>query len=435
MQMWASTVAFRVPGAQCAGSLMIDSPPLILTVGDMVGPGPAEDLGLEKGRFSERALAFVLLVLLDQHGQLDPPTERERVPQRRRFAEHLGMSPSAFRKFVERTFRPRSGRILRWDRRPNTWGPEPSWTGGPWRMVVRDARIEPSMAEARAFLDRLRSIAADRRDGPQGLLLSALSEREAGNWVESMTLLESAAGMFQRRRWPRRDPLWFEILLALGEVQMQLGHKGLWPRVPVNVRISVKEQGLRGPDIDLVLARAHYLAAMIYSQRADRPSAGWVLRELQPCLELLDGHHDPIAYKEYWRARSYQESVRARLTGLAEPKASSAILEASRVIEERREQKRMRYGQTLLHADKPSRALGYIQGAIESGRLELPAQVIAERLKIIADWMLGTRTARTIEALEQMERRVLSLGFAHQARIIREHKRRIRRGIRSLVLE
>ncbi len=434
MQTWTSTLVVCLPGPQSDGSLMVDSPPLVLNVGSSIGTPHAEDLGLKEGKFTERALAFFVLLVLDHKGLLDSPTERERVSQRRRFAEHLGMTPSAFRKFVERTFRQRSGRILRWDRQPNRWGPEPSWTGGPWRLVVRDARIEPRVTEAQSFLDRLRSIATARRDGPQGLLRAALSERDAGNWSEALVLLDSSVEMYQRRRWPRRDPLWFDILLSLGGTQMQLGQRGLWPRVPVNIRISVKEQGLRGPDIDLVLARAHYLAAMIYSQRADRLSAESVHRELQPCVELLDGHHEPAALRELWKARSYQELVRARLTGLAEPKTSSAILEASRVIDERREQKRMRYGQTLLHAGKPSLALDYIQGAIESRSLEVPAQVIAERLKIIAEWMLGTKTAKTLDALEQIERRVLSLGFAHQARIIREHKRRIRRGIRSLVL-
>ena len=140
-------------------------------------------------------------------------------------------------------------------------------------LAVRDARVEPSLAAARAFLERLRITAIDRRGGPSLLLRSALAEREAGNWIEAEVLLEFAAEMYKRREWPRDQPLWFDILLLLAGTKMQIGREGLWPRLPVNIRISATEQRLREPDANLIRARAHFIAALMYNQAEERQSA------------------------------------------------------------------------------------------------------------------------------------------------------------------
>ena len=256
MRTWPSTLVVSIPEAGSSGSVTIDVPPLAVVVGDEISAECAEDLGLAEKSLSERALGFVVLVLLDQFNQLDTTTDRARAPQRSRFAEHLGMTLFGFRKFINRTLRREPGRILRWDRK-NLCGREPSWTGGPWWLAVRDARVEPSLAAARAFLERLRITAIDRRGGPSLLLRSALAEREAGNWIEAEVLLKFAAEMYKRREWPRDQPLWFDILLLLAGTKMQIGREGLWPRLPVNIRISVTEQRLREPDANLIRARAH----------------------------------------------------------------------------------------------------------------------------------------------------------------------------------
>ena len=132
--------------------------------------------------------------------------------------------------------------------------------------------------------------------------------------------------------------------------------------------------------------------------------------------------------------RSFYELMVARTTGVAQPKQSSAILQASQVIDERYDQKRMRYGESLLYANKPREAIEYVHSPIDSGNLSKPAWVIAERLHAIAEWGAGGSSSRALRSLEKTEQKVRTLGFAHQLRIIRMLKKLVRRGEREPVI-
>lgn len=426
------TLKVRVPAGEDPGFVEVAPPVRRLSVGEQITPEFTEALGLESGRFTERILAFVALVALEWLGVLRPRFRNGREePQRERFADHLGLNPWAFRKFIERTFRPNSGRVLSWDPRAAT-ARQSSWTGGPWWLRVREVHVAPSPEQALRFIERIQSRALYRRRDPEDLLRDALAERRSGNWSESLALLQSAAAMFRDRRWSRKEPLWFDILLLLSGTEMQIGREGLWPRVPINIRISVKEQGLRGPGADLIRARAHYIAALMYNQAGPLAPAKLTLRELRRCRELLLGRRDRDAEHEFWKASSYEEITRARLGGVVVAPTSSAILEAGRVIEESREQKRMRYGETLLYGGYPARGLDYVDAALASGELVRPAQVIGQRLKLAARWLMGEKPSEILAALGEIEKEAHELGFAHQVRVIRGLRERVRRGNRSL---
>ena len=75
-----------------------------LAVDDVVPTSVAEEIGIVANRLSERHLGFLLLVVLDAHGQLDlEMVAGAPRPQRHRFADQLGMSKSGLRKWVERS--------------------------------------------------------------------------------------------------------------------------------------------------------------------------------------------------------------------------------------------------------------------------------------------------------------------------------------------
>jgi hypothetical protein len=221
--------------------------------------------------------------------------------------------------------------------------------------------------------------------------------------------------------------------LTLGGTQMQLGTRGLGPSVPKYIRVSISEQRLRGPEYALIAARAHYLAALIYSQAADSTLTPRILRELRQCKALLADRRDPAALDEFWKAASYEEITRARKTGVVAPRVSSAILEAGRAVESQRIQNLMRYGETLLHGNRPAAGLDFIQSALDSGRMELPGQIIGRRLEAVAKWMLGGKKHAALDTLNEVQNEARSLGFAHQVRSVAEAKAIVRGRARSLL--
>jgi hypothetical protein len=212
---------------------------------------------------------------------------------------------------------------------------------------------------------------------------------------------------------------------------MQLGTRGLGPSVPKYIRVSISEQRLRGPEYALIAARAHYLAALIYNQAGESALTPRIMRELRQCKELLAGRRDPAALDEFWKAASYEEITRARKTGVVASRVSSAILEAGRAVESQRYQNLMRYGETLLHGNRLAAGLDFILSSLDSGRMELPGQIIGRRLEILAKWKLGAKKQTVLEALDAIQTEARSYAFAHQVRSITAAKSRVRLGIRS----
>jgi hypothetical protein len=414
------------------GLVEIDAPAHVVRLGEPLSPQASIALGLSGPRLTERTLALLTLMAFEWADQANATMQfRGPEAQRYRFARKLGMTPDGFSKFVQRTIHPRSVGIIRWDQLHSSEGPERSWSGGPWWLAVRDAKVEPGIATGRAFVERVRDKSIDRGRDPRELFRDALAARERGDWVEALGLFESLAERFRRRQWPRNDPFWFEVLLTLGGTQMQLGTRGLWPRVPKYIRVSISEQRLRGPEYALIAARAHYLAALIYNQAGESALTPRILRELRQCEQLLAGRRDPAALNEFWKAASYEEITRARRTGVFAPRVSSAILEAGRVVESQRYQNLMRYGETLLHGNRPAAGLDFIQSSLDSGKMELPGQIIGRRLEVLAKWKLGAKKQSVLETLDAIQTDARSYGFAHQVRSIAAAKSRVRLGIRS----
>ena len=402
-----------------------------LNVGEAIRPGVVTDLGFREGRLSERHVAFLLLLLLERNGDVRSPIVKATASsQRRRFAERFGVRDGAFRRWLARAVADQPGRILRWDRRAP--GPEPSRTGGPWWLGTRNAiLLDTTVRDALDFIERQYRKGIGRRGSPVDLLADALAAREEGYWLDAFALLEECKSMLRRRRWRRDDPLYFEVLLVLAGTEMQMGAEALRPKLSANILRSVSRQRLGGPKADLVKAQAYYIAALIYNQMNDPKAIRKVLDNLERARDLLKGRTDLVAVREYWRYSSYLELTNARLTGFVRPESTSAILQAGRVIEDSYDQKQMRYGEALLHAGRPGKAIEYIQRAIESGRLSTPAVVIAERLAAIARWKVGESPGVTYDALVRVEHNAESLSFAHQLRLIREAKRRVRRASQS----
>jgi hypothetical protein len=433
MHRWAPDLKIIVSDRSGVGRIEVDNPSYVIRVGETLSPEASFDLGITGPRLTARALAFLTLMALEWDRQSHPSVfARGADAQRHRFASKLGMNPEAFSKFVQRTLRRQPGRIIQWSP-SHTWeGRERSRTGGPWWLAIRSVVIEPSEAAGKAFVETVRDNSIDRLRDPRELLRDALATRERGDWVESLGLLDSLADRFRTRQWPRNDPFWFEIQLVRGGTQMQIGARGLWPRVSKNIRVSISEQRLRGPEYDLIAARAHYIAALVYNQAGNGALDLQTIREVRRCKDVLAGRRDPQALDEYWKAASYEEITRARRTGVAAPRVSSAILEAGRVVESQRYQNQMRYGETLLHANRPAAGLEFIQSAIQSGRMELPGHIIGRRLEVMARWMLGERQLTVFEALDEIHKDARGFGFAHQSRMITLSKAHVRQGIRAL---
>jgi hypothetical protein len=404
--------------------------PLIL-VGTRLSRSDAVNLGLREAILTERHVAFFLLVALDCEGELESPgtAARDR-PQRVRFAEHLGLHERALTKWTERKLADRPLGILRWQ--PDRVGRQASWTGGPWFLDVDSSIIVPDIQEARDFIERQNVVDRARRSDPADLLAEARSLQTAGRWTESLTTVEAAVEMYRRRRWRRDSPTWFEILLALGHTRMQMGPVGLRPEVSFNVLRSASRQRLGGRHADIVRARAHHIAALVRTRMRTLPAIQAALAHLERASELLQGRRDDAATQRYWSSQAYKELIEAGLTGSTRPRGSSAILHAARVIENSRDQESMRYGESLLYANRPADSLDFLEPAVSSGRLSTPAQVIGERLTTVAHWMSGAASAATNDALEHIERRASALGFAHQVRQIRLQKRLVRDGVRSM---
>lgn len=403
-----------------------------IQVGEDVSETDSAEIGLAIGKLTERQVAFLILLILDRSGELGSrKVAGKQRSQLLRFADYLGMTEHGIRKWLERSLARRPGHIVRWDH--TTKGRQPSQTGGPWLLTVDKSGVVPDSKTALEFVDRQRRWTAMRRSDPYELLRDARRLQDRGNWVDALTMLEEAESMFQRRRWARDDPLWFEIRLTLGGLQMQLGDEELEPGLCHNIVRSVSRQRLGGVEADLVKARAHYLATLISAQRDDIDSTTKAFSHLERARELLRGHSGHDAVREYWRACSYHELMMARTTGAAQPKRTSAILQASRIIEESRDQKRMRYGESLICANRSADAVEYIYSARDSGRLSEPAWIIAERLGPSAEWGAGAKAGPTMEALWRAEKEASSAGFKHQVRLIRKQKRLVRKRKRDVV--
>ena len=304
-------------------------------------------------------------------------------------------------------------------------------------LHVKKTSVLPDIATVLQFIEKQGQWGVTRRSDPAELFDAALSFLSQGQWDEAEPVLKEASAMFERRRWSRDDPLWFEILLTLGGVYMQLGEEGLQPLISEKVihSVSASQQRLGRLRARLTSARAHYLAALVCAQKNEVASTRDAMAHLERARELLRGCPDHVAVREYWRACSFCELMVARMTGVAQPKRSSVILRASRVIEENHDLERMRYGESLLHAKKPDEAIEYIRSASDSGKLSKPAWIIAERMQATAEWGAGAASASpTLESLEETEKKAQKLGFAHQVRIIRMLKKLVRRGEREPVI-
>lgn len=425
-------VAIQVSNPVGIGYQTMDTCVPFIPVGKPVSPSDAETLGIRAGILSDRHVAFFLLLILDSDGELgSPPFAGRELPQRLRFAEHLGMTERALRKWLERALAQTPGKILRWDH--DGMGRQTSRTGGPWRLHVQSSIVVPDATAALDFIERQQLLGRTRRSEPCELLADAQRLQEQCRWDDSLAALEAAVDMFRRRRWRRDAPLWFDLLLTLGGTRMQLGDERLRPDVSFNILRSASRQRLGGNDADLIRARAHYLAALVCNHTRTLPAIEAALAHLDRASELLKGLPSQAAIREFWRTRSYRELIMAALTGTAQPKRSSAILQASRVIEERFDQKCMRYGESLLCANRPAEALEYVGAAVRSGRLYAPARIIGERLVAVAGWRAGAGSSATLEALEHVQQEAEALGFAHQVRQVRLQKRLVRRGVRAKV--
>jgi tetratricopeptide (TPR) repeat protein len=393
--------------------------------------GYAEEVGLATERLGARHVAFLLLVVLDARRGLASPIVAGKVrPQRQRFGDYLGMSEGSLRRWAARNLAPVPGVILRWNRRPLE-GHQPSRTGGPWWIAAKDPLILPNADVALKYVDDQRTLSEERRLDPSALWQEALRHEQLSDFDESLDLLQEALVVFARRRWSRRNPLWFEIRLSLAHAQMQLGRAGVVPRTAYNTLISVGKLHLVGKEAAIIRARALHIAALVHNQRNDEPGVMAALRDLQSGDDALRGVRDEAAVLELWKMRAYEELTRVRVTGSAKSKHQSAILQVGGMIQDRREEFRMRYGESLLRAKRPATALEYIRPALASGQLSKPAWVIAERLSAVAKWASGGSAGEALEHLEQAKAHAKDLGFAHQIQEIRLAAALIRRAERA----
>ena len=398
-----------------------------LAVGSCVPPDHAANLGIRPGILTDRHIAFFLLLVLDRDGELGSRSGSQNdSTQRVKFAERLGVPDTALRRWLARALAARPGRILNW--RTSGLNGRASRTGGPWQLDVESAIVVPDANAGLAFVEQQRVAAALRQSDPASLLKEAMQTRDAGHWIDALGIFEEAEEMFRRRRWSRKEPLRFEIFLQLAQTEMQLGNEGLRPNTAANTLRSVTKQNLGGAAADLVRARAHYIAALVSGQRDDVPTTSTVLSHIERSCDALRGYRGDVALREYWRAVAFREETLARVNGIAQPRHSSAILHASRLIEGGAEQKRMSYGASLLDANRPAEALNYILPALDSGRLAPSALVIAKRANIVCQWRLGARPGPTLKALDQLEEEASAFGFAHQARVTRRQREHLRRG-------
>jgi len=397
-------------------------------VGDTLPPRVAEHFGIAAGKLKTRHIAFLVLVALDEKGQLGASaTEQEREPQRARFAEILGMTVPGLRRWLANNLAEASGVVLRWDR--YLYGRQPSRTGGPWRLHIDMVDVLPHMNGALGFVENLRQSTLTRRSNPDELQQNALLLLDRGEWDEAFLKIGEALAMFRTRKWCRELQLYFEIFLKYAEVEMQLGTPGLQSNTSTNLVRSVKIQRLQGPRARIILGRTHHIAALIKNQGAVEKEE--VMEELRLAKDELVGLRSRRAIEELWKVCSYEETTMAKSQGVAAPRHRSAILEAGQVVEGTVAEAQMRYGESLLQAGRPAEALKYLEPALYSGRLTTPAWVIAERLEAKARWGAGKNTESTLEVLDQLEEKVRSLGFAHQVREVRYEKRLIHQRIRS----
>jgi hypothetical protein len=313
-------------------------------------------------------------------------------------------------------------------------GPQPSRTGGPWHLLVRDALLYPDTRAVSHFIELVGQVAGTRQTDPLSLLADAKAQVAMNNWTRAEELVESAFTMYRRRRWSRDAPAWYELLLLRAHVAMQLGVTGGAPYHSNNILRSLTKQGLDGVDAAFVRARALHIASLVWGQRTEPFTRQRMLTALQSAEDVLQGVRTRRAVAELFRIRARLELAAARTRGEANPPATSAILEAARALPEFKEEGRVRYGQTLLRAGKPSRALDYIRPALESGNLSKPAWFVAERLNAAAEWQMGVSSDATLEKLAAIREEARRLGFQHQLLVIRRQARRVRRKDRNAVM-
>ena len=99
--------------------------------------------------------------------------------------------------------------------------------------------------------------------------------------------------------------------------------------------------------------------------------------------DLLRGRKDSDAVREYWKICSYLELTSARLTGVVPPKQSSTILCVGRLDEDGFDENQVRYGETLLHANRPAEAVlrkgvALFRSARDSASMTIPVRTSAD---------------------------------------------------------
>jgi hypothetical protein len=393
-------------------------------VGEPFGRGHPAELGLIGQTLTHRHVAFLLSVLQETRVGAQV-TWGELTTRRARIRERLGMTPDGFENWIGRNVTSVPGAVLRWNE-SRTLGHGPSRTEGTWWIAAKEIQVLPSFAAAYAYLDEVARVAASRRNDPAALLRAAEEARAADRWGEALEFAQEAALVYANRRWSRGEPLWFSILLLMGGIEMQLGSPHLRPVIAANVERSLKNprQRVKGLQAAIARARAHHLAALICNQQETRAGASAALDHLAIAQSALGEFREPGATREYWESRVYEELTRVRTDGAAAWSwRGSAIREGIRVFADlgfrwRAEQERMRLGDALLCVGEPIRALLFIDASLASGELTTAAQVVARRLRAVAQWEVGEATSKTLDRLGSLRNDLLVLGFAHQARTV-----------------
>jgi tetratricopeptide (TPR) repeat protein len=411
-------LAYEVPGAE----------PKLLHVGEPVEQPDRRAVGLSTTMLSDRHVGFLALLILDREGELPVPSIVE-THQRSTIAEHLGLQVSALRRWAERNVLPYPNSIVQ--ALPGDLGG--SRTGGPWHLAARNVALYPDASRAWTFLREVADSSAIRKTDPEELLMRAEALLAVNDWVAAQEVLDAALEMFRRRRWRRNDPIYFAILLRIAHVAMQLGVTGGTPQHASNILRSLTKQRLDSIEARIVAGRAYHNAALVWGQRGEASVVDKTLAALQSAEDALRGIQTQSAIYELFRIRGYREVTLSKARAEAKPPSRSQVIKAGTVFPQDKDEAMLRYGQTLLCADDPSRAVEYIRPALESGKLSTAAWVIAERLNTAADWKLGASRDLTLHKLGRLGEKLKRLSFQQQLELVRRQRREVVLGRRRVV--
>lgn len=418
----SATLRWRVPGSGWYSALVGQRPPERI----------ASDIGLVPCVLTKRHIAFLASVWLDQQGLLDPNPGVRQLP---RIAELLTVSFETMRKWTQRHVMARDGQILR---RGFVNSPYrvPSRSGGPWWL-----HIEPGDGLTRTATQFVRDHAEHgriRASHPCDLMDESDLLCARNRWHDALEMAEEAERAFIRSRLPRRDRLWYRIRFGVGGIRMQLGQSLSSMQDAHRILRGVPRARLSGPEGQVVRARAHHLAALVYNQRHPDSTSPYAKRENQDGLDAVSGISaaeggralaDLLEYDVILRSRANREvsgTMReqiGRVMGLFDDLGEPA----------RREQARMRLGEAWLSAEEPARASALIDEAIGSGELTLVATVIARRLAILSEWAGGGGQAAALDGLATVQAEAYDIGFSHQVEVLSRARESVRSGQRSIV--